>query len=77
MSDALERVVREEWGRLVAVLLARYRRLDLVEDALADAVESAARRWPVDGPPDNPAGWLLTAGGRLRYYAGRSWSGGS
>lgn len=63
-ADALERVVREEWGRLVALLLARFRRLDLVEDALADAVEAASRTWPDDGVPDNPVGWLMTAAGR-------------
>lgn len=57
---ALADVVRQEWGSLIALLLARFRRLDLVEDALADAVEAAARRWPVDGVPDNPAGWLHT-----------------
>ena len=37
----LEQVVREEWGRLVALLLAQFLRLDLVEDALGDAVEAA------------------------------------
>ena len=42
----LETVVREEWGRLTSLLLAQYRRLDLVEDALGDAVEAAARHWP-------------------------------
>ncbi|TDE94872.1 RNA polymerase subunit sigma-24 [Occultella glacieicola] len=63
-EDALVRVVREEWGRLVALLLARYRRLDLVEDALGDAVEAAARAWPADGVPANPAGWLNTAASR-------------
>lgn len=57
-------MVREEWGRLVALLLARHRRLDLVEDALGDAVEAAARTWPRDGVPDNPAAWLHTAAGR-------------
>lgn len=60
----LEEVVREEWGRLTSLLLAQFRRLDLVEDALADAVEAAARRWPVDGTPDNPAGWLHTTARR-------------
>lgn len=60
----LEAVVREEWGRLTSLLLAQYRRLDLVEDALADAVEAAARRWPTDGTPDNPAAWLLTTARR-------------
>ncbi|MGC5628694.1 RNA polymerase sigma factor [Georgenia sp. Z1344] len=63
-QDVLARVVREEWGRLVALLLARYRRLDLVEDALADAVEAAARTWPDGGVPDSPAAWLHRAAGR-------------
>ena len=63
-DEALSAAVREEWGRLVALLLAQFRRLDLVEDALGDAVESAARRWPVDGVPDRPAAWLLTAARR-------------
>ncbi|MFX4273522.1 RNA polymerase sigma factor [Propionibacteriaceae bacterium Y1685] len=62
----LERTVREEWGRLTALLLAQFRRLDLVEDALADAVARAADRWrpEVDGTPDNPAAWLLTTARR-------------
>ncbi len=60
----LARVVREEWGRLTALLLARYRRLDLVEDALADAVEAAARTWPDDGVPERPAAWLHTTASR-------------
>ena len=60
----LEDVVRQEWGRLVALLLSQFRRLDLVEDALGDAVEAASRTWPVDGAPDKPAAWLLTAARR-------------
>jgi RNA polymerase sigma-70 factor (ECF subfamily) len=60
----LETAVREEWGRLTSLLLAQFRRLDLVEDALADAIEAAARRWPPDGAPDNPAAWLLTTARR-------------
>lgn len=46
MTDALTQVVRDEWGRLMALLLARHRRIDLVEDALGDAVEAAARTCP-------------------------------
>ena len=62
--DELEDVVRQEWGRLVALLLTQFRRLDLVEDALGDAVESASRTWAVDGVPANPAAWLMTAARR-------------
>ena len=62
--EELEDVVRDEWGRLVALLLAQFRRLDLVEDALGDAVEAASRTWPADGVPANPAGWLMTAARR-------------
>ena len=62
----VETAVRDEWGRLLALLVAQYRRLDLAEDGLADAVESAARTWPAlaAGAPENPAAWLLTAARR-------------
>jgi RNA polymerase sigma-70 factor (ECF subfamily) len=60
----LELVVREEWGRLLSLLVARFRRLDLAEDGLAEAVEAAARTWPTDGVPHNPAAWLLTTARR-------------
>lgn len=62
--EPLERVLREEWGRLLALLVAWCRRVDLAEDGLADAVEAAARTWPEAGVPGNPAGWLLTAARR-------------
>jgi RNA polymerase sigma-70 factor (ECF subfamily) len=60
----LERVLRDQWGRLLALLVAQYRRLDLAEDGLADAVEAAARTWPTQGVPANPPAWLLTAARR-------------
>lgn len=63
-AEAVEQAWRQEWGRLLALLVARYRRLDLAEDALGDAFEAAARTWPADGTPDNPAAWLLTAARR-------------
>ena len=60
----LEELWRDEWGRLLALLVAQFRRLDLAEDGLGDAFESAARTWPRDGVPDNPPAWLLTAARR-------------
>jgi len=63
-GDALNRAAQEHWGRLVSLLLARFRRLDLVEDAVADAFEAASRRWPAEGAPDNPGAWLHTVARR-------------
>ncbi|MCY7395501.1 MAG: RNA polymerase subunit sigma-24, partial [Nocardioides sp.] len=60
----LAAVTHDQWGRLLALLVAQYRRLDLAEDGLGDAFEATVRRWPVDGVPDNPAAWLLTAARR-------------
>ena len=46
------------------MLVTRTRRLDLAEDALAEAFSRAAQRWPVEAPA-NPAGWLYTTARRL------------
>ena len=64
MTDDLGALWRDEWGRLLALLVAQFRRLDLAEDGLADAFEAATRTWPADGAPANPAAWLLTAARR-------------
>ena len=60
----IDEVWRSDWGRLLALLVAQYRRLDLAEDGLADAFEAAARRWRETGVPENPPAWLLTAARR-------------
>lgn len=63
-DPTLAAIHRAEWGRLSSLLVARTRRLDLVEDALAEAFARAAARWPVDGAPANPVGWLYTTAHR-------------
>ena len=55
-------MLRDQWGRLLALLVAQFRRLDLAEDGLADAFEAAARTWTT--VPDNPPAWLLTTARR-------------
>ena len=57
---AAERVARDSYGRLVALLAASTRNIALAEDVLADAFERALTTWPTNGVPDNPEGWLLT-----------------
>ena len=68
---AAERVARESYGRLVAFLAARTRDVAGAEDALSEAFVAALRRWPVDGVPDNPDAWLLTAARRRQTDAAR------
>jgi RNA polymerase sigma-70 factor (ECF subfamily) len=64
VAAALEEAWRDHWGRLTALLIAQFRRLDLAEDGLADAFEAATRTWPRDGVPANPPAWLLTSARR-------------
>lgn len=55
-----EQTARASYGRLLAVLAAPSGDIPAAEDALSDAFERALTRWPRDGVPDNPEGWLLT-----------------
>lgn len=61
---ALREAMLQDWGRLLAGLLRRHRRPDLVEDALAEAFAQAARTWTIGEVPANPTGWLQTAADR-------------
>ena len=56
----LERVFREEAGRLTASLVRYLGDFDLAEELIAEAVVEALERWPRDGAPERPGAWLLT-----------------
>jgi RNA polymerase sigma-70 factor (ECF subfamily) len=58
-AQAINSVVRENWGRLLAILIGTVRDFQLAEDSLQDAVESAIDHWRRSGLPRSPAGWLL------------------
>jgi len=63
MSDsahAIERIFREEYGRVVASLTRRFGDIDVAEDAASVALLVALEKWPVDGTPPNPGAWLTT-----------------
>jgi RNA polymerase sigma-70 factor (ECF subfamily) len=62
--DQVEEVFREERGRLLAALARRFGDLDLAEEVTSEAIEAALVRWPVDGVPPNPPGWLMTTARR-------------
>jgi len=57
----LEQAFREEWGRVLASLVGFLGDIELAEDAAQEAFAIAAERWPRDGAPAKPAGWLITA----------------
>jgi RNA polymerase sigma-70 factor (ECF subfamily) len=72
----IERVFREEYGRAVAVLTRYFGDIDIAEEAVQDAFTVAVQRWPADGLPPSPAGWIITtarnrAVDRLRREASR------
>jgi RNA polymerase sigma-70 factor (ECF subfamily) len=58
----LESVFREHWGRVLASLVGFLGDFDRAEEAAAEAFAAAAERWPRDGTPANPAGWLIATG---------------
>jgi RNA polymerase sigma-70 factor, ECF subfamily len=54
------RIFREESGRSVATLIGVFGDIDLAQDAVQEAFAVALRKWPVDGLPPNPGGWITT-----------------
>ncbi|HEY7372437.1 MAG TPA: hypothetical protein VIF57_09790, partial [Polyangia bacterium] len=59
--DAVERVFKQERGRILATLIRILGDIDLGEEALAAALEAALVQWPEEGTPANPRAWLIRA----------------
>ncbi len=62
-TAAVERVFREEYGRLIAWLVRRFGDIDLAEEAAGEALVAALEKWAESGVPLNPGGWLTTTAG--------------
>src|SRR5215213_7230640 len=76
-TAAVERIFREHYGRAVSVLVRLLGDIDAAEEAVQDAFLTAVQRWPVDGIPPSPAGWIITTArnraiDRLRRESARS-----
>jgi RNA polymerase sigma-70 factor (ECF subfamily) len=63
-AAGIERIFREESGRCVATLIRVFGDFDVAEDAVQDAFVVAMRKWPIDGFPPNPGGWIMTTARR-------------
>ena len=59
-TAAIAEAFTEQWGRIVATLIARTGDWDLAEECAQQAFAEAVRRWPRDGVPRQPGAWLTT-----------------
>jgi RNA polymerase sigma-70 factor (ECF subfamily) len=57
---AVAEAFRVEWAAVVAYLIRVVGDWDLAEECAQDAFAKAWERWPGDGVPTSPAGWLKT-----------------
>ena len=60
----VENLLRELAPQVLGALVRHYGRFDLCEDAVQEALLAASVRWPADGMPDHPKGWLITVASR-------------
>src|SRR6185369_569239 len=72
----LERIFREESGKVVATLVRLFGDIDIAEEMVQEAFVVATEQWPVTGLPPNPGGWITTTArnraiDRLRREASR------
>ncbi|HWB35938.1 MAG TPA: sigma-70 family RNA polymerase sigma factor, partial [Rugosimonospora sp.] len=60
VDRATEDLLRTLAPQVLGALVRRYGMFDACEDATQEALLKAAQRWPAEGVPDNPRGWLVT-----------------
>ncbi|HEV7909323.1 MAG TPA: sigma factor, partial [Pseudonocardiaceae bacterium] len=63
-ATEIEDLLRELAPKVLGALVRRYGGFDTCEDAVQEALLSAAVQWPVEGVPGNPKGWLITVASR-------------
>lgn len=60
----IDAIWRIESSKIIAYLTRMVRDVGIAEDLAQDALIAALEHWPIDGIPDNPGGWLMTAAKR-------------
>jgi len=58
----IDSLYRKESRRVLATLIRLLGDFERAEEALHDAFRAAMEKWPVEGIPQNPAAWLVSAG---------------
>jgi RNA polymerase sigma-70 factor (ECF subfamily) len=59
-DDEIAGIYRAEFGRAVSVITRSFGDLGLAEDVVQEAFATALNKWPEDGVPPSPAGWIIT-----------------
>jgi len=61
VNQELDHLFRRQAGRIVALLTRVFgpAHIDLAETVVQDALLKAVQTWPLNGIPDNPAGWIM------------------
>jgi RNA polymerase sigma-70 factor, ECF subfamily len=60
-ATAVETLYREDWGRIVAILIRVLGDFDLAEECAQEAFAAAVEQWRVDGVPEAPRAWVIQA----------------
>jgi len=60
----LEKLHREESGRILSTLIGLLGDFDLAEEMLQEAYATALQKWPSEGTPTNPRAWLVSTARR-------------
>lgn len=60
IAAQIETTFRQEYGKILAVLIGALGDFALAEDALQDALIAALEQWKQDGVPRNPGAWITT-----------------
>ncbi len=63
----IERLYRDESGRILARLIRLLGDFDLAEEAMQEAFAAAVQQWPREGTPAHPRAWLLARAARARF----------
>src|SRR4051794_11930031 len=63
-NHEIEGLLRESAPRALAAVARRFGDFADAEDAVQEAMIDAARQWPAQGLPENPAGWLIHVASR-------------
>jgi RNA polymerase sigma factor (sigma-70 family) len=71
-TATVEALLRELAPQVLGALVRRYGGFDTCEDAVQEALLSAATQWPTEGMPANPRGWLTTVASRRLIEMWRS-----